>query len=47
MHIVASAFFSAVFEVVKHDMTREAADTYIENLRQFFTAGWKTILHSQ
>jgi TetR/AcrR family transcriptional regulator len=44
MHIVASAFFSAVFEVVKHDMTREAADTYIENLRQFFTAGWRAIL---
>jgi TetR/AcrR family transcriptional regulator len=44
MHIVSSAFFSAVFEVVKHDMTREAADNYIESLRRFFTAGWKTIL---
>ncbi|MGD8449067.1 MAG: TetR/AcrR family transcriptional regulator [Desulfobacterales bacterium] len=46
MHIVASAFFSAVFEVVKHDMTKEAADSYIESLRLFFTAGWKTILNS-
>jgi TetR/AcrR family transcriptional regulator len=44
MHIVSSAFFSAVFEVVKHDMTREAADGYIDSLRRFFTAGWQTIL---
>ncbi|WP_242987565.1 TetR/AcrR family transcriptional regulator [Anaerobacterium chartisolvens] len=44
IHIISSAYFSAVFEVVAHDMTREAADSYIESLRQFFTAGWKTIL---
>jgi TetR/AcrR family transcriptional regulator len=46
MHIVASAFFSAIFEAVKHDMTKEAAEIYTENLRRFFTAGWKTILNS-
>ncbi len=44
MHIISSAYFSAVFEIVIHDMTREAADSYVESLRQFFTAGWKTIL---
>lgn len=46
MHIVASAFFTAIFETVKHDMTKEAAEIYTENLRQFFTAGWRTILNS-
>ncbi len=45
LHIIASAFFSAVFEVVRHDMPREAADRYIDSLKQFFTAGWKRILN--
>ncbi|QTL98857.1 TetR family transcriptional regulator [Iocasia frigidifontis] len=45
LHIIASAFFSAVFEVVKHDMTKEAADSYIDSLKQFFTAGWKRFLN--
>lgn len=44
IHIISSAYFSAIFEVVAHDMTKEAADSYVESLRQFFTAGWKTIL---
>lgn len=44
LHIISSAFFSAVFEVVKHDMSREAADNYIDSLKQFFTAGWQRIL---
>ncbi|KUO77233.1 MAG: TetR family transcriptional regulator [Clostridia bacterium BRH_c25] len=44
MHIVSSAFFSGVFEIVVHDMTRESADSYIERLRRFFLAGWNTIL---
>ena len=45
LHIISSAFFSAVFEVVKHDMSKEAADTYIGSLKQFFTAGWQKILN--
>ena len=45
LHIISSAFFSAVFEVVKHDMSREAADSYIESLKQFFMAGWRIILN--
>lgn len=45
VHIIASAFFTAVFEVVKHDMPREAADIYIHSLQQFFNAGWQEILN--
>ncbi len=44
LHIISSAYFSAVFETVKHDMTKEAAERYVESLNQFFTAGWKRIL---
>ncbi|WP_304508896.1 TetR/AcrR family transcriptional regulator [Anaerotignum sp.] len=46
LHIISSAFFSAIFETVKHNMPRETADNYIDSLRQFFTAGWKRILNS-
>ncbi|WHH58692.1 TetR/AcrR family transcriptional regulator [Petroclostridium sp. X23] len=46
IHIISSAFFSAVFEVVKHDMTKETADSYVDSLKKFFAAGWKTILNS-
>lgn len=45
MHIISSAYFTAVFEIVVHDMPREAADRFMESLNQFFTAGWRTILH--
>lgn len=45
VHIISSAYFSAVFETVKHDMPRETADNYIDSLRQFFTAGWKRIFN--
>lgn len=46
IHIVASAFFSAIFETVKHDMPKSEAERYTKNLRDFFTAGWKEILGS-
>ena len=45
MHIISSAYFTAIFEIVVHDMPRESADRYIENLNQFFTAGWRAILN--
>ncbi len=45
LHIVSSAVFSGVFEIVVHDMTREAADRYIYRLKRFFQAGWETILN--
>ncbi len=45
LHIVSSAFLSGVFEIVAHDMNREAADRYIDRLKKFFLAGWDTILN--
>jgi AcrR family transcriptional regulator len=44
MHILSSAFYSGIFEVVIHDMTRKDADNHIARLRRFFAAGWATIL---
>jgi TetR/AcrR family transcriptional regulator len=45
LHIISSAYFSAIFEVVAHDMTKEGADSYIDRLEHFFKAGWNTILN--
>lgn len=44
MHIISSAYFTAIFEIVVHDMPQDSATIYIDSLNQFFKAGWKTIL---
>ena len=41
LHVVSSAFYSGVFEVVIHDMPRKEAETYINELRNFYNNGWK------
>lgn len=44
VHLLASAFFQAIAEVVIHGMTREEAREYIALLTEFFTAGWNKLL---
>ena len=39
-HIAASGMFSAIFEVVIHDMPQARALEYVDRLRTFYTAGW-------
>ena len=39
-HIVASGMFGGIFEVVIHDMPRDTALRYVDQLREFYTAGW-------
>lgn len=43
-HMITSAYFTAVFETVVHDMTREHAKEYVEELATFFNCGWEGIL---
>ena len=45
LHMISSAYFSGVFEIVIHDMPRLEADRYVESLRLFFTAGWERLLN--
>ena len=42
-HLLSSAFYSGFFEVVVHDMPKEAAKKHIQNMSRFYNAGWKTI----
>ncbi|MGL6197891.1 MAG: TetR/AcrR family transcriptional regulator [Lachnospiraceae bacterium] len=43
MHILSSGFLQGVFEMVSHNMTREQAHTYVEQLKRFYTMGWNDI----
>ena len=45
LHIISSSFYSGIFEVVIHDMSRKDADLHIERMRRFFAAGWHSILN--
>lgn len=44
-HMITSAYFTAVFETVVHDMPREQALKYIEELAVFFNSGWGGLLN--
>ena len=46
-HMITSAYFTAVFETVVHDMPREKAVGYIEELAVFFNSGWNGLLRMQ
>ena len=43
-HIIASGMFNGVFEIVVHDMPREQALRDVAQLREFYTAGWLTLM---
>ena len=43
-HMITSAYFTAVFETVAHDMTREQAIGYVNELAVFFNCGWNGLL---
>ncbi len=44
LHLLLSAYYSAVFEIIIHDFTREEAEHYVETLQKFFYPGWRNIL---
>lgn len=44
LHLLLSAYYSAIFEIIVHDFTREEADHYVETLQRFFYPGWRNIL---
>ena len=43
-HMITSAYFTAAFETIVHDMTREQAIKYVEELVVFFNSGWEGLL---
>ena len=43
-HIIASGMFNGIFEIVVHDMPRDRALHYVDQLRDFYTAGWLKLM---
>ena len=43
-HMITSAYFTAVCETIVHDMPKEEAMRYIEELAKFFNSGWEGLL---
>lgn len=43
-HMLSTALFNGMFEVVEHDFTKEEAMQYVKQLQCFFNAGWDKLL---
>ena len=43
-HILTSGMFAGYFELIIHDVKREDADEYINQLLEFYSAGWGKIM---
>lgn len=44
LHLLLSAYITALFEIVVHDFPKEKASHYLENFKKFFTPGWRAVL---
>ncbi len=44
LHLLLTAYVSAMFEVVVHDFSKEDATHYLQTLEAFFTPGWRAVL---
>ena len=43
-HMLASALFNGIFEIVAHDFSKEDALEYVDAVCEFFFAGWQRLL---
>ena len=44
LHMISTGFFSAVFQIIEHDIDRETAKNNISQLKKFQTGGWERLL---
>lgn len=43
-HIIASGLFNGIFEIVVHDMPHERARRNVQQLQEFYLAGWQKMM---
>ena len=43
VHVLSSAFYFGLFEIVRHDMSKAEAATYVKQMRRFYQQGWNDI----
>ncbi len=44
LHMLSNAYYSGLFETVRHHMPKKNALTYVHQLRRFFVCGWSDLL---
>ncbi len=44
LHMISTGFFSAVFQIIEHDMEKDTAKANIAQLKEFQTGGWERLL---
>ena len=42
-HMIYSGFFSAIFQIIEHDMDKETAIENVRQLKTFYTGGWERL----
>ena len=47
IHIIVTAYFNGMFEVVRHNMDRAAARRYVKMLNDYHMAGFSTVFDPQ
>ena len=47
IHIIVTAYFNGMFEVVRHNMDRAAAHRYVKMLNRYHMAGFGTVFDPQ
>lgn len=45
VHLLCSSFIHGFFEIVRHDMKKKDAETYIVQLQGFFACGWDRLFN--
>lgn len=43
IHMIATGFFSAVFQIIEHDIDKNVAKKNIAQLKEFQTGGWERL----
>ncbi len=47
LHMISTGFFSAVFQIIEHDIDKEVAKKNIAQLKEFQTGGWERLFRIQ
>ncbi len=47
IHLLCSSFVYGFFEIVRHDMERPEAETYLGQLQEFYACGWADLLNAR
>ena len=45
--MLVTGMFNAYFEIIIHDMPLDKANRYLEEMHDFYTAGWMKIMGQQ